>query len=240
MVRKLRIRFTAASSLILLAVLSVIGVAINVMNYYNFIASTRETMSVIAANNGEFPDYEDYLQMLEEERAREELERNKGKDASFDEPDDEPEAETTAETSILEKFEYTAGFGFGLNVTAETAYETRYFYVRFTPDGGMLGYDLSHIAEVSMEEAESLGRNVLSQKSESGVYGNYRYYMHDTEGGAREIIFLNCATQLRSVNFVLFISIFTIIAVLATVTLSLTWIVPFLIVPKPILPTKSL
>ena len=162
MVRKLRIRFTLASSLILLVVLSVIGVAINMMNYYNFMASTEKTMSVIAENNGEFPDYEDYLKMLEEERLREEMEREteEGTETDDVDPDETSPAETEEppETSTLEKFDYTAGFGFGLKVTAETAYETRYFYVRFTPDGSMIGYDLSHIAEVTMEDAESLGR----------------------------------------------------------------------------------
>ena len=77
MVKKLRVRFTLTASLILLVVLTVIGVVINVMNYYNFIASTEKTMTVIAANNGEFPDYEDYLKMLEEERLREEREEQK-------------------------------------------------------------------------------------------------------------------------------------------------------------------
>ena len=222
MVRKLRIRFTLASSLILLVVLSVIGVAINMMNYYNFMASTEKTMSVIAENNGEFPDYEDYLKMLEEERLREEMEREteEGTETDDVDPDETSPAETEEppETSTLEKFDYTAGFGFGLKVTAETAYETRYFYVRFTPDGSMIGYDLSHIAEVTMEDAESLGRAVLDAENASGVYGNYRYLRHDTEGGATEIIFINCSTQFRAVNFVLFISIFTLAAVLAAVT----------------------
>ena len=76
MVKKLRIRFTLTSALILLIVLVTIGVIINLMNYYNFIASTEKTMSVIAANNGEFPDYEDYLKILEEERLREEQMKN--------------------------------------------------------------------------------------------------------------------------------------------------------------------
>ena len=52
MVKKMRVRFTLTASLILLVVLTVIGVVINVMNYYNFLASTEKTMSVIAANNG--------------------------------------------------------------------------------------------------------------------------------------------------------------------------------------------
>ena len=259
MVKKLRVRFTLTASLILLVVLVVIGVVINVMNYYNFIASTEKTMSVIAANNGEFPDYEDYLKIVEEERLREEREEQmknaetaeseisapdegSAEDAaditetedplSFDEessevPDETTETGETEETELeetvdplLEKFDYTAGFGFGLKVTAETAYETRYFYVRFTPDSNMIGYDLSHIAEVTKEEAESLGRTVLKQKNKLGTYGNYRYYMHNTEGGATEIIFLNCATQQRSINFVLYISIFTLLAVLAGVTVA--------------------
>lgn len=238
MVKKLRVRFTLTASLILLVVLTVIGVVINVMNYYNFIASTEKTMTVIAANNGEFPDYEDYLKMLEEERLREEREEQKKNEetAGYEEvtggdeteesaADSEEFTEETAEPEetvdpLLEKFEYSASFGFGLKVTAETAYETRYFYVRFTPDSSMIGYDLSHIAEVTKEDAESLGRAILKEKNDLGIYGNYRYYKHDTEGGATEIIFLNCATQQRSVKFVLYISIFTLIAVLAGVTVA--------------------
>ena len=217
MVKKLRFRFTAVSALLLLIVLAVVGVAINMLNYYNFLASTEKTMSVIASNNGEFPDYEDYLKLLEEERLREERERHR----ADSETDVEVETDDETEESPLDKFDYSAGFGFGLNVTAETAYETRYFYVRFTPDERMIGYDITHIAEVTKEDAESLGRALLSEESDSGVYGTYRYYRHDTEGGATEIIFLNCATQLRSVSFILFISTFTLVAVLAAVTAGL-------------------
>ena len=206
MVKKLRIRFTVTAALMLLIVFIIIGVVINAMNYYNFYASTDKIMSIIAANNGEFPDYEDYLKMVEEERRREE----RGADES--EPDD------AQDTSKLEKFDYSAGFGFSMKVTAETAYETRYFYVRFTPDEEMIGYDLSHIAEVSKEDADTLGRAVLKKSSDSGTQGIYRYYMHDTEGGATEIIFLNCAAQLRLIHYVRSVSILTLAAVLAAVT----------------------
>lgn len=216
MVKKLRFRFTAVSTLIIFVVLAVVGVAINVMNYYNFIASTEKTMSVIASNNGEFPDYEDYIKMVEEERLRRELEKSR-------EETDAVSPDSPAGTSPLDKFDYTAEFGFGLKVTAETAYETRYFYVRFTPKKNMIGYDLTHIAEVTKEDAESLGRAVLDAERDSGVYGAYRYYRHGTEGGATEIIFLNCANQLRSVSFILYISIATLVAVLAAVIAGL-WI----------------
>ncbi len=275
MVKKLRFRFTATSALVLAVILAVVGVTINMMNYYNFIASTEKTMSVIASNNGEFPDYEDYLKLLEAERAREEAalhrteteteteaeteastedeaetetdaEETAEEDATAEdtvwdtaeetveetetgtdaETETETETETVTETetetspaeTLLDKFDYTAGFGFGLNVTAETAYETRYFYVRFTPDNRMIGYDLTHIAQVTKEEAEQLGREMLRAERDSGVFRNYRYYRHGTEGGATEIIFLNCATQLRNVTFILYISIATLVAVLAAVT----------------------
>lgn len=255
MVKKLRFRFTATSALVLAVILAVVGVTINMMNYYNFIASTEKTMSVIASNNGEFPDYEDYLKLLEAERAREEAALHRTETETETETEAETEAEETAEEdattedtvwdtaeetveetetetetetvtetetspaeSLLDKFDYTAGFGFGLNVTAETAYETRYFYVRFTPDNRMIGYDLTHIAQVTKEEAEQLGREMLRAERDSGVFRNYRYYRHGTEGGATEIIFLNCATQLRNVTFILYISIATLVAVLAAVT----------------------
>ncbi|MBQ7714249.1 MAG: GHKL domain-containing protein [Clostridia bacterium] len=263
MVKKLRIRFTVTAAIALTIVLVVVGVAINVLNYFNFISSTQKTLSVIAANNGEFPDYEDYLRFVEEERLKEErakletteedtedasedetevnekeeaqdpdgltevrqtegeTEIPSGKDPDGGEDDSNEESATetlSLEDSLLDKFDYTAGFGFGLKVTAETAYETRYFYVRFAPDSNMIGYDLSHIANVTKEEAESLGRTILGTEEEDGVYGSYRFFRHETEGGSTEIIFLNCATQLRSFNFILFISIIILAAVLAAVT----------------------
>lgn len=275
MVKKLRLRYTATASLILLIVLIIIGVAINMLNYYNFIASTEKTMSIIAANNGEFPTLEDYNKMIEEETrlvttdteaegspAGEESDasslpsgvestalESEGETAEKHEETDAESAVETAESpettgggagikesgsvtdedsadaekESLGKFDYDPGIGFGLKVTAETAYETRYFSVKFTPSGEMLVYDLSHIAEVSVEDAEGLGHAVLKEDPPSGVYGNYRYYRHETKDGATEIIFLNCANQLRSLNFVLYISLFTLLAVLGAVTAAI-WV----------------
>ena len=256
MVKRLRIRYTVTATLILLVVLITIGFAINLLNYYNFMSSTQKTMSIIAANNGEFPDLEDYNKMLEEERRQSDAEAadttvaadttdteaadtddaadttdaeasdTDGADSGSSDTVPKDEASESSEVSesesdgkdLLDRFDYSAGVGFGLKVTAETAYETRYFYVRFAPEGGMIGYDLSHIAEIDVEDAEFLGREILEDGNESGVYGIYRYYRHGTAEGATEIIFLNCATQLRYVNYILFISVFTLLAVLAGVS----------------------
>ncbi len=193
MVKKLRIRFTLTASLILLLVFIIIGVVINSMNYYNFYASTDKIMKIIAANNGEFPDYEDYLKMVEEERLRQEDEKKR--DPLGKEND---------------------------SVTAETAYETRYFCVRFSPDGKMISSDLTHIAEMTKEDAERLGGEVIKKNFSSGTLKNYRYYMHEissrSDGETTEIIFLNCAGQLGLIKYVRTVSILTLAGVLAAVS----------------------
>jgi len=58
MIRKLQIKLIALSMVALFALLSVIVVSMNVLNYNAVVAEADQTLSIIAQNRGVFPDFE--------------------------------------------------------------------------------------------------------------------------------------------------------------------------------------
>jgi len=114
------------------------------------------------------------------------------------------------------------------NLDMETPYATRFFSVSLNPDGTYL-FDLSQIAAVSPDEALTMTREVLSKHSTSGYIDGYRY---NVVNDGHMVIFINCASQLRSANNMLWISI--LVAFVALGVISILVIIISKKVVKPI------
>lgn len=195
---QLRRRFTFTVLVALLAVLAVTGATIMIALTYNVNASASKTLLYIAENGGRFPEYTEPLS------------------------DDGDSQDKEVSDEDRWRREYMSAFGFGLKITPETSFEIRYFSVRFTPDGDVAATDTSHIAEVSKEKADGIAKRIDIIGKEEGMYGKYRYLSHVTDDGMREIIFLNCAVQMRSLYFTFYLYVAVMVFVLALTTF-LVW-----------------
>lgn len=118
--------------------------------------------------------------------------------------------------------DYDSRFGFGAKITAETAYEARYFSVSFDKEGSITRTDLSHIAEVTESEAESLAALVLKSGYRSGTKDNFRYLAMQSEDGSSEIFFLNRTAAMRLLIFSRF-AIALISVIFLAVTALIVW-----------------
>ncbi|MFV0528218.1 MAG: sensor histidine kinase [Lachnospiraceae bacterium] len=90
---------------------------------------------------------------------------------------------------------------FGLHLSEETEYKTRFFTVVVTEDEEM-ETNLQHIAAVAEEEALIYASEVLSDGRSIGYIDTYKFMVTSTSDGNLMIIFLECGTDLRNISVV--------------------------------------
>ena len=112
---------------------------------------------------------------------------------------------------------------FQLEMTEETPFETRYFWVRADKQSEIAKVDINNIAAVSEEEAADYGEAVLAGGKTSGYQGLYKYRVTAESDGGQLVVFVDCGTQLNGWLTFLLISIavaaFCFLAVLVLVIL---------------------
>lgn len=87
--------------------------------------------------------------------------------------------------------------GFGLKLTAETRFETRYFTVCLNQEGAVAWIDTGHIAAVSSAQAEEYAAQVLGKNRATGYYGFYKYRVAEQDG-QKLVIFVDCHSQIQT------------------------------------------
>lgn len=209
MIKKLRIKITLLSVLTLAAVLILINIAHSAVTGVSFRATADKTLLFIARRGEGFV-----------------IEKSDPLTSPENGDDDAPEKDKSEKDKGAASDDDTSGdfasdFGYGAKITAETAYETRYFSVLFDKNGNVKRTDLSHIAEVTESDAVSAARNVISKNDGSGTMFYYRYLVSENEDGSTEVFFLNCTANLRS----MFFSRFTVAAISAAVLIVMFFVV---------------
>ena len=157
MIRKLRIKFIVASMLSLTLVLLLILGGINAMSYQKTVSDADAILSVLASNQGTFPQR---LSPVENGDAR----RNApgGKDA---------------DNGVFRK----------RGLSDETPYESRYFSVLLDESGQVLSTDTNKIAAVDQSTAAEYALKVWNSGRSSGFFVQYRFLRSVEDGGIRLI-----------------------------------------------------
>ena len=157
MIRKLRIKFIAASMLSLALVLLAILGGINAMNYRKTVSDADTILSVLASNQGMFPQR---MPPAEGEASRKEPLKNNAMDSGD-----------------LRK----RGF------SDETPYESRFFSVLLDGTGQVLATDTGKIAAVDETTAAEYAQEVWSSGKDSGFLEDYRFIRSTETLGIRVI-----------------------------------------------------
>jgi signal transduction histidine kinase len=89
--------------------------------------------------------------------------------------------------------------GRNVPISPETPYSTRYFVLRYTPDGTLLQANLRSIAAVSEEDADKYVSIALAHGEGYGYTGHYKYYVGAVDGGYMAV-FLDCQQELHAVR----------------------------------------
>ena len=82
----------------------------------------------------------------------------------------------------------------------------RFFVVRFDTDGGIESADTGSIYSVTGEEAEEYGKQAVAGGKQSGIIGNFMYYIKDNEDG-KTAAFVDISSQVSSILSVIVISL---------------------------------
>ena len=157
MIKKLRLKFIAASMLSLTLVLLVILGGINWMSYRKTVSDADAILSVLAANQGMFPQ-----RML-------------------------PENDGTPRKALPGNAPFDDGMLRKRGFSAETPYESRFFSVLMDEAGRVISADTGMIAAVDRATAEAYALEVWQSGRDSGFWEDYRFVRGKEEGGVRVI-----------------------------------------------------
>ena len=157
MIKKLRVKFIAASMLALALVLLVILGGINVMSYRKPVSDADAILSVLASNQGMFPQR---MSPAEDGASR------KGAPGN-----------SSMEDGVFRK----RGF------SDETPYESRFFSVLLDEAGRVLGTDTGKIAAVDQAAAAEYAQEVWRSGQNRGFWEEYRFIRSTEAGGIRII-----------------------------------------------------
>ncbi len=179
MIRKLRVKLTAASMFSLLIVLTVIISFIGALNYRETVEDADSTLAILAANDGTFPQ------------------------ASQDMPQKEPPENAGEAPSAAPQEEPGRG---KRQMSPELPYESRYFSVLLDSDGNVLSTDVTKIAAVDESAAIEYAQAVWASGRTKGFADDYRYVVDSSDDGIR-ITFLDCGRSLDTFRTFVFTSI---------------------------------
>ncbi len=181
MIRRLRFRMITVSMLALAIVLTVIIGAANIMNYRQMVTEADEITSLLADNDGSFPDSE-FFRHGENGSGSFSDKPSLPEGTAPAAPDDGsgPVSETAPGGAREKKNDFPGrGYGRGSNFSAETPFESRFFTVVIDQDGTCSDTSLDRIAAVDAGTAEEYARTVLSSGKEKGFIDSYRYIVRD-------------------------------------------------------------
>ena len=82
----------------------------------------------------------------------------------------------------------------------ETPFSTRYFVLRYEPDGTLVEADMRHIAAVTEEDAGTYLAIALAHGPGSGYTDTYKFYVVQNESGSYMAVFLDCLQELRTLR----------------------------------------
>ncbi len=190
--KRLQLRFVLLTMLCLAVILAALVAVLNIMSYRSMVRSADRVLSILAENQGQFPDLN--------RRA----DRGDGRGPDHDElPPEEPgEQKDAGHEGKRESKEKGSSFFF----SAELPHESRFFSVLLDGENSPVEIETSHIAAIGDETAINLALRVSASGEARGFFGIYRYVkVMDTEG--LRIIFLDTSNTMANYYSVLFNSI---------------------------------
>lgn len=185
MVKKLRKKFVVTAMSALLVIVIFFVAFINILNYYQITQSADNLLHILAENEGFFPEPWDH----------------QGQGAAQNNS-----AAPTANTKNPAPSS-TPSLG-TMRTSAETPYETRYFWVRFDSNMNPFEVNTSHIASITSSEASGYANDVIKGGSTKGFMSSYRFLQKELSGGDTLVIFVDCGSSFFSAYSLFLSSLF--------------------------------
>ena len=203
MVSKLRRKFVITAMSALLVILLVLISVINVSNFIEVTKSADELLTILAENDGNFPDMNPFFYKGE----------NDADTAGIAPYDENVPAENEGPQNVAQEGEGPQNGSGSLippepkdeelkrdiyyyTKSIEAPFSTRYFWVRFDDAGVITQIDTSHIAMISEGTAGKMASDIYESSDTKGYESSYRYYVTQSENGETMILFKDCSSDL--------------------------------------------
>ena len=195
MIKRLRSRFIRIATLSVAAVMLLLTVILNVVNYVSTDSDLRSTLTLIYENQGTIPVSN----------------QGGGLPDTGDVPPPEPPQGGPNERDG--------------HFTPETPFSTRYFVLRYEDDGTLVLADLTKIASVTDADTAEYLTAALKNGEGYGRCGSYRFFVAHTGDDQNMAIFLDSYQQFRAIRLLLLWSLLadvgcTLLVLLLVVLLS--------------------
>ena len=191
MIRKVRTKFILIAMTAIIICTTVIVATINLVNYYNVDHDLTQIVTSIADNGGRIP----FPGVKPED--------------NYGFKDEVKQQEMPAPPE--------AGFGQGALDTRrnpffgfrdEMSYETRFFIANQMEDG-QIQVELTRMATLSEEDAESIATEILTKGKTVGYYDDYKYAIKDMPDGGHILVVMDVESRMSAVRKLAVISIGT-------------------------------
>lgn len=193
MIKQLRFKFVAIAMISMLMVLTLIMGGINVANYANINNTTDMRLNIIAENDGTFPQELNHSTKNPVSSAET---PNNHYDVPLDPSNDDPTSPPD------QKEDYRFG-----KLSAEAAFDTRYFTVTLMRDGTVSTINTGKISAISTEDASQLASSLYERNKQKGYCDNYKFITKQLNNGRIMYIFLDCERELDTFYSFLFASL---------------------------------
>lgn len=230
-IQKLRHKFILISTVSYFLVMVFIGGCINFSNYFMTERQIGRILDYILDHNGIIPStrhmadetaessFEEMMSEAENTRSRSTAESGstvesgstEGRGTASEASKEELQTIVEGENSFLEDF------------SPEFYYSARFITGVFDESGSLSDLRMVHVNEVTNEQVSILLKAVYKINLRYGRLGNYYYKQRTLPNGETIIVMLNCASQIRTNNRILSISILICSAGLL-ITLMVVWI----------------
>lgn len=196
-IRKLKNKFLVVSLCSFMVVMLLIGGLIYLGNLIVTRREVHEVTQSIIDNGGELPSVNVSI-------------RAHDSSGNTTDDSDDPEAELkgnkSARENIDEFLSTIFGSGNSLFKNKDQWYAVRYFSVLFDKNDHITDVKADHIASIDLEQAKEYARVVRENLFAFGSIGNYYYQVDGTKNGTT-VVFVDCTSQIRLTNRILYMAL---------------------------------
>lgn len=198
MIKTLRKKFILITMISVLAVLTILIGAIDVLNYYNVRQNISSQMDMLKSCDGDMSAMRKMRGQLGNSGENVEQEATEGQQEDSPEGEQKPERGETPE----EEGEFFHQDNMQGGINPETPFSIRYFTVTLDASGDVVATNTNDIAVVSEDEAKTIATELFASEKTKGFYENFAYdtiTVTDDSGEENTMyIFLNSAEELSS------------------------------------------
>ncbi len=215
--KKLQVKFVLMTTLCLTVILVSLVAVLNVLSYRSMVRNADWILSILAENEGQFPEQNNGRGPGRDHGNRPKDEKDRPQSEAPDGQENLP-VESMPDRQVpegLEPEDEERHFYF----SAELPHESRFFSILLNKNNELIDMETSHIAAISDEWALKFATQVAELEDERGFYGVYRYVKVNEATGLR-IIFLDTSNTMGFFFRVMFNS-----AIIALVILLLVMVI---------------